>query len=339
LKYGLVLILLAGTSSAVAQQARVVPATPNYMPGGVDSNSPAFWVDGQYRMLNSAGFPLLSTGLNQFHLDETDWVESARINHMPIWIEAAWTDPDGVLFAWYHHEPGGLCKGSNLTAPKIGALVSFDGGRAFDDLGIVLEASEPIDCSAKNGFFGGGHGDFSVIPDRAGEYLYFLFSTYGGEVSSQGIAMARMSVADRFGPAGAVWKYHDGAWNQPGLGGLVNPIFTAKKSWMAADTDSLWGPSVHFNPSINRFVILMSRACCEPGWKQEGVYITYNRDVDDPAGWTEPVKLLDDSQIGYGPGWYPQVLGLGPDETDTRAGQKARLYIHGVSLWEIIFER
>jgi hypothetical protein len=294
-------------------------------------------VDGQFRLLNSANFPLLSYGPNQFHLEGTEWIESAYINHVPLRIEAAWTDEDGVLFAWYHHEPGGLCSGSNLTAPKIGALVSLDGGRTFADMGIVLEAAEPIDCSAKNGFFGGGHGDFSVIADRGGEYLYFLFSTYGGGANSQGVAMARMAVADRFGPVGAVWKYHDGAWEQPGLGGMVTPIFPAKKSWMAADADSFWGPSVHFNASIDRFVVLMNRSCCEPGWKQEGVYISYNREVDDPAGWSLPLKLLDASQIGFGPGWYPQVIGTEPGETDTRAGRKARLYIQGISLWEIEF--
>jgi hypothetical protein len=325
--------------AALAQQARVIPAPPNYMPGGVDSNSPAFWVDGEFRLFNSTGFPLLSVGSSQFQVESTEWIESAYLDHAPIWIEATWTDPDGIVFAWYHHEPGGLCPGNNLTAPEIGALVSFDGGRTFSDLGIVLKAAEPIDCSAKNGFFGGGHGDFSVIPDRAGENLYFLFSTYGGELTGQGIAIARMSAAGRFGPVGAVWKFHDGAWEQPGLGGLVTPIFSAKKSWMESDTDSFWGPSVHFNTGLNSYVILMNHACCEPRWKQEGIYVSYNGDVSDPGGWSAPVKLLDESQIGYSPGWYPQVLGLGPDETDTLAGSKARLYIHGVSLWEIEFGR
>jgi len=59
------------------------------------------------------------------------------------------------------------------------------------------------------------------------------------------------------------------------------------------------------------------------------------RDADpsDPGGWSEPVKLLD------GVGWYPQILGFGQTGTDTYAGRIARLYIFGVSGWEIVFER
>ncbi|HYP09358.1 MAG TPA: hypothetical protein VER03_24245, partial [Bryobacteraceae bacterium] len=37
--------------------------------------------------------------------------------------------------------------------------------------------------------------------------------------------------------------------------------------------------------------------------------------------------------------WYPQVLGLGPEETDSIAGQRARLYVFGESNWELRFIR
>ncbi|MEP7362131.1 MAG: hypothetical protein ABI972_02665 [Acidobacteriota bacterium] len=319
-----------------AQSVNVSGADPVYMPGGVDSNSPVWWSDAGFRMLNSTGYSLLSTGPNQFSFDRTEWIDGLQMMHLPFWMEAVWKDPDGVMFGWYHHEPGGVCA-DGLTAPEIGAAVSFDDGATWQDLGIVMTSGDAIDCSAKNGFFAGGHGDFSVIADRSGAYLYFLFGNYGGPVEGQGISMARMAVGDRWGPAGAVWKLHDGRWDEPGLGGLVSPILPAKVAWQSDKTDSFWGPSVHFNTYLNTYVMLMSRSCCSERWPQEGIYISYNRFLGNPGGWTEPKKIID--AVGYGPGWYPQVIGVQEGETDTRAGRKARLYIHGISYWELEFDR
>ena len=65
--------------------------------------------------------------------------------HLPIWIEAVWKDENGTVYAWYHHEPPGLC-GGKLTAPEIGALISEDGAQTFRDLGIVLSSGDPLNC-------------------------------------------------------------------------------------------------------------------------------------------------------------------------------------------------
>jgi hypothetical protein len=215
--------------------------------------------------------------------------------------------------------------------------VSFDDGITWQDLGIVMTSGDPIDCNAKNGFFAGGHGDFSVVADRGGAYLYFLFGNYGGPLEGQGIAMARMAVSDRWGPVGSVWKWRDGRWGEPGLGGLVTPVLPAKESWQSSKADSFWGPSVHYNTHLDAFVMLASRSCCDERWPQEGIYISYNPFIGNPEGWSAPRKII--GNVGYGPGWYPQVIGVEEGETDTRAGRKARMYIHGISYWELEFER
>jgi hypothetical protein len=51
------------------------------------------------------------------------------------------------------------------------------------------------------------------------------------------------------------------------------------------------------------------------------------------------VKSLDAKAIGFAPGYYPQVVGTEEGETDSLAGEKARLYVKGVSKWEIVFIR
>jgi len=83
------------------------------------------------------------------------------------WIEATWRADDGTLYGWYHTSPAGLCPGTNLTAPKIGALRSTDNGLHWKDLGIVMEARpNTLKCDAQNGYFAGGHGDFCVMLDQ-----------------------------------------------------------------------------------------------------------------------------------------------------------------------------
>jgi hypothetical protein len=305
----------------------------------IDGNSAAFWSGGVLNLFHSTGIPNISRGLDQFLLESTEPVFFDSTAHSPVWFEAAWQDEDGTLFLWYHHEPGGVCGGNSLTAPKIGAAVSYDGGTTVQDLGIVLESPYPPNCSAKNGFFAGGHGDASVIVDRERSYFYFLFTNYGGPLDEQGVSIARMPFERRKHPAGAVTKYYQGEWTEPGVGGKVTPIFPAQRAWERDDADSFWGPSIHWNTYLEQYVVLLNRSCCKSGWPQEGVYVAFSPDLSDPWAWVSPQKLLDRSQLRSLPGYYPQVLGLNPGETDSVAGEVARFYVHGRSDWEIVFVR
>ena len=325
-----VLIVFLLASATFAQTISLQPAPSVQLPSPTDSNSPGHWWNGNFVLFNAMGYPFRSDGVDQFSLGNTTEVAMGRGYPAPIWIEATWMDDDGTLFAWYHHEPGGVCSRSNLTAPKIGALVSYDNGYSFRDLGFVIESGDPVDCGSQNGYFAGGNGDFSVIVNEERSYIYFLFSNYGGPVSSQGVAVARMNFADRFNPKGAVRKFFNGGFSEPGIFGRVTPTFPANVSWASPNTDAMWGPSVHWNTSINQYVMLLNHSCCWPGWPQEGIYVSLNPDIGNPAGWSAPVKLLDNG------GWYPQVIGEDPDGTDKRAGAVSRLYVYGESEYELV---
>ena len=290
-------------------------------------------------LFHSTGEPSLSSGADQFQLGNTRKVEFKTQTNKPVWFESVWRDTDGTLFLFYHHEPEQRCSGSDLTAPKIGAAISRDQGATVEDLGIVLESGDPIDCNAKNGFFSGGHGDMSVVLDRDRKYFYFFFTNYAGAPSSQGVATARLAFEDRFAPVGKVRKFYFGQWDEPGLGGKVSPIFPATRPWQAEDTDSYWGPSVHYNTHLEKYVILMNRSCCSPGWPQAGIDVTFNADLSDPFGWTRPQRVLNGSDLPRQPGYYPQVLGLEKGQTEQLAGQTARLYVMGLSDWEIDFSK
>ena len=327
--------LIAGSAVAAEGPSAVLREAPAIaFPSGTDCNSPAHWDGDVLYLFNSEQKPKRSTGPDMFHLGQTidcpynNKVEGGR------WIECTWKAADGTLYGWYHIEPWGLCPGTTLTAPKIGAVRSKDNGKTFEDLGLILEARPgTLRCDAKNGWFAGGHGDFSMMLDAKQEYVYFFFSTYAGTVEEQGVAIARMRWADRDAPVGKATKWHDGRWSEPGLGGRVTPIFPATIDWARPDADAPWGPSIHWNTHLNQYVILLNRTKDKPGWPQEGIYVTFNADLSNPTGWSKPQKIHDKGA------WYPQVLGLDTSkhETDKLAGRVARFFMGGKSQWEIVF--
>jgi hypothetical protein len=161
-------LLAAGAMGAETPSAVLRDAPPVKFPAETDSNSPVHWDGDTFYLFNSIGKPRRSHGPDLFHLGKpTDCPYNNKANGGR-WIECTWKAEDGTLYGWYHHEPAGLCPGTTLTAPKIGAVRSKDNGATFEDLGIVMEARPgTLRCDAKNGFFAGGHGDLSR-QDRLG---------------------------------------------------------------------------------------------------------------------------------------------------------------------------
>ncbi|HSV73287.1 MAG TPA: hypothetical protein VLH79_05960 [Chthonomonadales bacterium] len=352
------LLALAGAAAAPACSARVVPAAPLRFPGALihgqgrpgetDCNSPVHWSGDQLYIFNSAGDPYRATGTSILHLEPDptpcsydNTVSGAR------WIESTYRHPDGTLYGWYHNEPLGVCPDRRdlpLTAPRIGAAHSQDDGATWRDLGFVLEAPpHTLRCDTLNGYFAGGNGDFCVVVDRRRQWVVFLFSTYW-DFEEQGVAVARMRHADLVAPVGKVSKWRHGRWSEPGIGGRVTPIHRASVDWHRADCDAFWGPSVHWNSHLSTYVMLLNRAI-DRTWKQEGVYWSTCPTLARPEAWTRPEKLMDHAELAPAmegaPGWYPQVVGLDPRrrETDTLAGRRARLFVHGRSRWEVLFLR
>ena len=341
---GVVLTMGLAGCGQIGEQPTVLlrEAPPLKMPGAftttweVDCNSPAHWDGDTLYLFSSAGHPFISAGPDLLHMgrpprpvtfDNQEGFNGGR------WIEATWRADDGTLYGWYHNEPAGVCGEGRLTAPKIGAAMSQDNGSSWRDLGIVLEAPpDSLNCQTANYYFAGGNGDFSVIRDRSGRYLYFLISTYNTDTAEQGVAVARMTYADRDAPVGKVWKWRGGKWSEPGLGGHVTPIFGVTTDWHREDANAFWGPSIHWNTHLNRYVMLLNRAK-DKMWAQEGIYVSFSSDPANPRGWSVPVKIHEGGE------WYPQVIGIdrAQRETDKLAGRVARFFMDGTSRYEIVF--
>jgi len=290
------------------------------LPGIVDSNSPAFWDGTALRLFNSAWEEsYLSTGDAIENLGDPVRIELPQLERPgSVWLESVWRDPaTSLLYGWYHFEPDDLvCQ----TAPIIGAAISFDLGLTWEDRGTIIDTRYGVNCDYDNGYFAGGNGDFSVVLGPNRRFFYFLFTNYAGPIEQQGIAVARSLVQDK-GQPGTIYKYHGDGWSEPGLGGRHTVLFGTSTGWKGPYVEAFWGPSVHWNTYLNSYVALLNHTEGEE-WAQEGVYISFSRDL---VRWTEPTKILEVND------WYPQVLGMGPNETDTLAGRDVRLYVGGIS--------
>ena len=242
------------------------------------------------------------------------------------WIEAIWQEPGGPLHGWYHGEE--LAPGSTkLFVPHIGRALSEDEGLSWRCCGEVLRLPSSLaDRSWQNGFFAGGYGDLSVVPDRSGKALYLFFTSYHPDETMQGVAVLRLSAMDLSAPA-ELWG-RDG-WSSGGATS-VRPLWPVARGWRHADPDSFWGPAVHYNRAIEAYVMLLNRTAGGAGdLVQEGIYASLNRDLADPRGWSTPLQLV------RGGAWYPQAIGLEDGCGDAEVGAVGRFFMAGFSAWKI----
>jgi hypothetical protein len=322
------------------------PAGRIELPSRVDSNSPAYWalVGGRrlLHVINSSPDPMVSKGRSAAELSFTRPVSFDNGINGSRWMEAVVPDDDGTLYGYYHNEPSGACGiNSTLTVPRIGAAVSWDNGLTWRDLGIILEAPpDSTTCSTPNTYDAGGVGDFSVMLDADGRDLYIFYSSFTRQPAFQGVSVARMLWSDRDQPRAAVSIWDDGIWRPAEIDEdddvvypAGTPIFPAAGSWHDASgrVDAFWGPSVHFNTSLNRYVMLLNHAT-SGSFTQEGIYVSSAASLEDPRGWPAPHRILSGGK------WYPQVIGSEQGTgTDRLAGARARFFMGGVSEYEIVF--
>ncbi|WP_142235673.1 hypothetical protein [Allostella humosa] len=247
------------------------------------------------------------------------------------WVESIWRAPDATLYGWYHCEAPAPCPQPTVTY-RIGALRSRDDGVTWQDLGPVLTPRpDEIDCSFDNGWFSGGFGDFTVVPDRSGRFFLIHLTSYHADDSAQGIVVARYPIGDRDAPGGALDWWTDAGW-QPRHRFPPQPLIRPRLGWRHASPDAHWGPAVHENLDIDQFVMLLNRTHDgERTLVQRGVAVSFNRDAGNPAGWTPPRTLIQ------GAIWYPQAIA--PDGSDRRGGGSMRFFVSGFSAWDIRFRR
>jgi hypothetical protein len=347
-------------SAASGPQAVLSAAPTVSLPGVVDSNSPAVWdLDGGLSKLfvltSASGAPSLAAGADVTRLGGAGKVTFTSHPGNGVWMEAVVADEDGTWYGYYHNEnPAVVCGRPNRAIARIGAARSEDRGRTWEDLGIILEAATgTIACGSQNRYVIGGVGDLSVALNTDRTYLYIFFSQYQKDPAAQGVAVARMTWANRDRPVGRVLVWDKGVWLPSRINrtptvdvnGVLrtiwrefptgSPIMAAAEPWHDADTevDAFWGPSVHWNEFLQMYVMLLNHARDE-NYTQEGIYVSFAPRLSDPTLWSPPQKILPGGR------WYPQVMGLEPGAgTDKLAGATARFFMQGRSEYFVTFLR
>jgi hypothetical protein len=366
--------------SVVFHEAPLVQMPGVELPGKpmrvVDSHSPLHWDGDTLYLFNNLGHPWRASGKSLTALGsqistDVGW----QNNKMHVSIVSTWKDEDGTLYGAYHYKPVTTCFSNAQfpTAPRIGWLRSRDNGATWDDLGYLI-AADPcqLNCQTRSPWYAGGAGDFGFLLDQKKEFFYFYGTSYDPRLEEQGIFAARLAYADRDNPVGKVKKWHKGAWSEPGWWGHVTPVFPAARDFTQHNGAMFWGPAIHWNTYLNTYVMLLNRAS-DPKLASEGIYLSFNRDLGDPNGWSKPQRILDREGIlratttgkivggtmllaqntsaeslGDGLrgavvasadslGWYPQVVGTAPGETDKLCGRTARFFVNGISALEISF--
>lgn len=317
-----------------------------------DSNNPVHWDGDTVYVFNSYNHPWRSSGPDLFHLGGRTRVRLGGLNdQLSLWIEATWKEPDGPLYGAYHYEPDMICFSNRHlpTMPRIGWLRSDDNGATWEDLGFLLEAKPcAVKCDTASPWDAGGAGDFVFLPDENREFFYFFGTSYDPDPLQQGVFAARMRFADRNNPSGKVLKWYEGGWREPGLAGRVTPVFPSERDYHRADGAMFWGPVVHWNTHLGRYVMLLNHAI-DTRLNGDGIYVSFSRSLADPHGWSPPRMILNrvairETMRGTGVsqtrllnGWYPQAIGTARGETDKRLGRAGRFFMSGLSKKTITF--
>jgi hypothetical protein len=334
---------------------RLLQAPTLSVPGRVDSSVPMTWtrIDGQLTLVAFAswgGIPMRMAGPSLEGLQVTGEVVIVPHPGHGVWFESIIPDEtDSTWYAYYHHElPAYVCGRPEQSIPRIGAAVSSDRGVTWHNLGIILEAPPRTEaCESSNRYIIGGVGDISAMVDRDWKDVYLYFSSYGRDPHAQGVAVARFAWADRDAPRGRVTAWQDGVWLLPTPAPLTGtddvplewdypagtPIVRPTSPWHDGQeaTNAFWGPSLHWNSSLQRYVMLLNRTRDE-SFTNEGIYVSFAASLDDPGAWSAPQRIMS------GGGWYPQVAGLEPGSgTDKETGRLARFLVTGRSTRYIEF--
>lgn len=260
--------------------------------------------DGTYDFYGAnARKPVQTTGTL---LDPGDTKKSVKITNVPkgaydyLAGGPVFEDPySGARLMIYHAEIHQKSKKNFYSV--LGLAVSTDPEhREFRDLGTIIRPNLP------SGLAEVGGGSFAVVDGHLNVYYKdWLANGLTAEVAVARAPMAELLTNALNGKSTSFTKYYNGAWSQPGIGGLASHLETVNpaNSWL----------SVSYNNYLNQVVLVSSQ------WSGDGgdLYMATSSDG---------VNFSDRQPIAVDPGeqFYPSIIGTGPNPQIT--GQSFYVY-------------
>ena len=174
-------------------------------------------IDSSHR--DSNGDPISVLG----HSDEID----GPFDSCGAWIKAAERINENTILTWYHAEggPSEPERPRGCARKSIGFAISYDNGRSFQKFNYgdgrhgssgaqVITSPNPLTEEAA------GHGDNSVIKWGDHRYMYF----WNAENNGNWFTSVARSGLWTWGARGQWFKYLDGNYNSPGIGGSAENL-------------------------------------------------------------------------------------------------------------------
>lgn len=241
-----------------------------------------------------------------------------------------WDEETRTLYGLLHteydrdHPPG-----QGWTAKKTRLAISRDLGLTWTLVGDILTRALPENTDYLGDRFEAGPADFDFYVDEKNGYFYVTCwnSFVPKEGPCNGFFMfsevARCAIADKMAP-GKWFKFRDGQWNEPGLGGKASRVGVAGRG--------IYGNTI-YNEYLGKYLRIGAiLGYNDPrGWNPEGypdksVYISMCTDLAK-QDWTPLAKLWDDPDNQL----YGFTLANAEGQGGVVSGQKMRAYNYWLS--------
>jgi hypothetical protein len=208
--------------------------------------------------------------------------------------------PDGRIYAIYHAEDHAempvFASGQSGYYASVAMAFSDDDGISWQKLGPVIQSEKPKTWARYPGQADRGTGEPSLVLDPSGDWLYAYYTEHS-RATTVGvyISMARASTEIHDPSSIEFFKYHDGEFSEPGLGGSDSPIIQLTTG---PTTEALL-PHVVFVPALERYVMTLSvnnwnDYLTDQGLTNSGAYIAFSR---DGVNWSTPTLVHRDFVI------------------------------------------
>lgn len=209
----------------------------------------------------------------------------------------------GTRLMVYHAEVHGGSAQQYYTT--LGLAVATDSsGLNFQDLGAIVRPNLPQTLNTSIDIGGG-----SITAFNGDLYIHYRDFMANGSVNQLAVARAPLSqvISNAMSRQGTQFtKYYNGAWSQPGLGGLSSHLETGNRN-------NGW-TSVTYNDYLNQFVMATTE---QYGNDRGDLYFVGSV---DGVNWGPRVPIA----LDVGEQFYPSLVGMGPDPA--RTGQSFYVY-------------
>jgi hypothetical protein len=215
-------------------------------------------------------------------------------------ITGLYPHADGTWYAIYYAEdhegmpplPGGI---PGFYASQ-GLAASKDQGNTWKKLGQAISSCKPKDWTRFDGQADRGAGESGTVVTPDGQWLYVYYTEHS-RVNDRGvqICLARSRVGDVAPSPTSFFKYHEGGFGQPGLGGQDTPVLSAHSD----DQAEAMYPHVVYLPAVQKYVMILSvnywkEYVNKTGLSKSGIYIAFS---EDGIRWSTPHRLLVDNAV------------------------------------------